>query len=182
MEYLYGLLFGTEPKQSDADASHALHAKLEALPDDRDAQITLTAAELRILKEATTTTTPKARRRRRVIRKDAQQPDRGPRPVNRGRGRRRLRRVTTKTEPARETKAEPRAPQLRNQISACKNAVADLISERQLASSVPKERRKTLEAALSEVNAWGFDVRSVVDAFQGCVEINFGRPAPSTRC
>ena len=56
MEYLYGLLFGTEPKQSDADASHALRTKLEALPGDRDAQITLTAAELRILKEATTTT------------------------------------------------------------------------------------------------------------------------------
>ena len=56
MEYLYGLLFGTEPKQqSDADARNALHAKLEALPD-RDAQITLTVAELRILKEATTTT------------------------------------------------------------------------------------------------------------------------------
>ena len=55
MEYLYGLLFGTEPKQSDADARTALHAKLEALPD-RDAQIMLTAAELRILKEATTTT------------------------------------------------------------------------------------------------------------------------------
>ena len=60
MEYLYGLLFGTEPKQqSDADARHALHAKLEALPDDHDAQITLTAAELRILKEATTTTRQK---------------------------------------------------------------------------------------------------------------------------
>ena len=54
MEYLYGLLFGTEPKQSDADPRNALHAKLEALPDDCDAQITLTAAELRILKEATT--------------------------------------------------------------------------------------------------------------------------------
>ena len=56
MEYLYGLLFGTAPKQSDADASHSLRTKLEALPGDRDAQITLTAAELRILKEATTTT------------------------------------------------------------------------------------------------------------------------------
>ena len=57
MEYLYGLLFGTAPEQqSDADARHALHAKLEALPD-RDAQITLTAAELRILKEATHTNT-----------------------------------------------------------------------------------------------------------------------------
>ena len=52
----------------------------------------------------------------------------------------------------------------------------EFISERQLASSVPKERRKTLEAALSEVNAWGFDVWSVVDAFQGCVEINFRAP------
>ena len=59
MEYLYGLLFGTEPKkQSHADARHALHAKLEALPDG-DAQINLTAAELRILKEATTTTRQK---------------------------------------------------------------------------------------------------------------------------
>ena len=173
MEYLYGLLFGTEPKQSDADATHALHAKLEALPDDRDAQITLTAAELRILKEATTTAAPKTSRRRRVICKDAQQPDRGPRPVNRGRGRRRLRRVTTKTEPARETKAEPRDAAAAQGVQ---NAVADLISERQLASSVPKERRKTLEAALSEVNAWGFDVWSVVDAFQGCVEIKFRAP------
>ena len=54
--------------------------------------------------------------------------------------------------------------------------MADLISERQLASSVPKERRKTLEAALSEVNAWGFDVWSVVDAFQGCVEIKCRAP------
>ena len=57
MEYLYGLLFGTEPKQqSDADARHALHAKLEALPDRDNTNLTLTAAELRILKEATTTT------------------------------------------------------------------------------------------------------------------------------
>ena len=54
MEYLYGLLFGTEPKQqSDADARHALHAKLEALPDRDNTNLTLTAAELRILKEAT---------------------------------------------------------------------------------------------------------------------------------
>ena len=60
MEYVYGLLFGTEPKQSDADASHSLRTKLEALPGDRDAQITLTAAELRILKEATTTRAPKS--------------------------------------------------------------------------------------------------------------------------
>ena len=49
MEYLYGLLFGPAPEQSDADASHSLRTKLEALPGDRDAQITLTAAELRIL-------------------------------------------------------------------------------------------------------------------------------------
>ena len=57
MEYLYGLLFGTAPEQqSDADARHALHAKLEALPDRDNTNLTLTAAELRILKEATTTT------------------------------------------------------------------------------------------------------------------------------
>ena len=60
MEYLYGLLFGTAPEQqSDADARHALHAKLEALPDRDNTNLTLTAAELRILKEATTTTRQK---------------------------------------------------------------------------------------------------------------------------
>ena len=58
----------------------------------------------------------------------------------------------------------------------CGGAVMAPGSSAQLASSVPKERRKTLEAALSEVNAWGFDVWSVVDAFQGCVEINFRAP------
>ena len=42
---------------SDADARHALHAKLEALPDRDNTNLTLTAAELRILKEAATTTT-----------------------------------------------------------------------------------------------------------------------------
>jgi len=164
MEYLYGLLFGTEPKQSDADATHALHAKLEALPDDRDAQITLTAAELRILKEATTTTRQKhgggdelfVRMHSNLTEDldpstaDAVVDAYGASPL--------------KPNPLAKRRPSPETPQLRK---ACKNAVADLISERQLASSVPKERRKTLEMALSEVNAWGFDVWSVVDAFQG---------------
>ena len=173
MEYLYGLLFGTEPKQSDADASHSLRTKLEALPGDRDAQITLTAAELRILKEATTTTRQKhgggdelfVRMHSNLTEDldpstaDAVVDAYGASPL--------------KPNPLAKRRPSPETPQLRK---ACKNAVADLISERQLASSVPKERRKTLEAALSEVNAWGFDVWSVVDAFQGCVEINFRAP------
>jgi hypothetical protein len=181
MEYLYGLLFGSAPEQqSDADARHALHAKLEALPD-RDAQITLTAAELRILKEATTSTRAPQKHQggdELFVRMhsnltedldpstaDAVVDAYGASPL--------------KPNPLAKRRPSPETPQLRK---ACKNAVADLISERQLASSVPKERRKTLEAALSEVNAWGFDVWSVVDAFQGCVEINVGRPTPSTRC
>ena len=173
MEYLYGLLFGTEPKQSDADARTALHAKLDALPDDRDAQITLTAAELRILKEATTTTRQKhgggdelfVRMHSNLTEDldpstaDAVVDAYGASPL--------------KPNPLAKRRPSPETPQLRK---ACKNAVADLISERQLASSVPKERRKTLEAALSEVNAWGFDVWSVVDAFQGCVEIKCRAP------
>ena len=173
MEYLYGLLFGTDPKQSDADARTALHAKLEALPDDHDAQITLTAAELRILKEATTTTRQKhgggdelfVRMHSNLTEDldpstaDAVVDAYGASPL--------------KPNPLAKRRPSPETPQLRK---ACKNAVADLISERQLASSVPKERRKTLEMALSEVNAWGFDVWSVVDAFQGCVEIKLRAP------
>ena len=176
MEYLYGLLFGTEPKQqSDADARHALHAKLEALPDRDNTNLTLTAAELRILKEATTTTRAPQKHQggdELFVRMhsnltedldpstaDAVVDAYGASPL--------------KPNPLAKRRPSPETPQLRK---ACKNAVADLISERQLASSVPKERRKTLEAALSEVNAWGFDVWSVVDAFQGCVEINFRAP------
>ncbi len=169
MEYLYGLLFGTEPKQqSDADARHALHAKLEALPDG-DAQIALTAAELRILKEATTTTRQKhgggdelfVRMHSNLTEDldpstaDAVVDAYGASPL--------------KPNPLAKRRPSPETPQLRK---ACKNAVADLISERQLASSVPKERRKTLEMALSEVNAWGFDVWSVVDAFQAVWKSN----------
>ena len=178
MEYLYGLLFGTAPEQqSDADARHALHAKLEALPD-RDAQITLTAAELRILKEATHTNTKHGGGDELFVRMhsnltedldpstaDAVVDAYGASPL--------------KPNPLAKRRPSPETPQLRK---ACKNAVADLISERQLASSVPKERRKTLEAALSEVNAWGFDVWSVVDAFRAVWKSNFGRPTPSTRC
>ena len=168
MEYLYGLLFGTEPKQSDADARHALHAKLEALPDG-DTNLQLTAAELRILKEATTTTRQKhgggdelfVRMHSNLTEDldpstaDAVVDAYGASPL--------------KPNPLAKRRPSPETPQLRK---ACKNAVADLISERQLASSVPKERRKTLEMALSEVNAWGFDVWSVVDAFQAVWKSN----------
>jgi hypothetical protein len=172
MEYLYGLLFGAAPKQSDADARHALHAKLDALPDRDNTNLTLTAAELRILKEATHTNTKHGGGDELFVRMhsnltedldpstaDAVVDAYGASPL--------------KPNPLAKRRPSPETPQLRK---ACKNAVADLISERQLASSVPKERRKTLEAALSEVNAWGFDVWSVVDAFQGCVEIKFRAP------
>ena len=158
MEYLYGLLFGTEPKQqSDTDARHALHAKLEALPD-RDAQITLTAAELRILKEATTTTRAPQKHQggdELFVRMhsnltedldpstaDAVVDAYGASPL--------------KPNPLAKRRPSPETPQLRK---ACKNAVADLISERQLASSVPKHASCTFDSGailISEPEAFFF--------------------------
>lgn len=167
MEYLYGLLFGTEPDTTDVDARHALHAKLDALPD-RDAQIALTADELRLLKAEMRGTPPKRQhgggdelfvRMRSDLEEDhdAKTADAvvdayGASPL--------------KPNPLAKRRPSPDLLQLRKAVQDA-GPLHDLISERQLSSSVPKERRRTLETALSCVGEWGFDVWAVADAFQG---------------